>query len=146
MKRGVALLSVVVSFCAITLLGGAFCLSFFKVLRLGDKLGLSAMILAQDIRDLQLSSMTSRGYSRLYIDFSNLERYLKVYPDSKVVERRLPREVRVSSFSFTEGYLSFSPSGAPLKGGYISLTDGKRRLYVIVAVTTGRVRISERLP
>ncbi len=106
-----------------------------------------ALVLSSDIRGLQLSSIHERDYSKLYIDFFSMKRYILVYPSGKKLERYLPEGIKIGSSNFGGvGYLSFSPSGAPLQGGYISLTDGEKKLYVIVAVATGRVRISEKPP
>lgn len=147
MRKGLTTLELIVAFCVLALLTGIANVSFLKLFRLSNELSFCALSLAQDIRDLQLSAMMNKDYSRLYIDLIGRKRYIKVYPGSRSVERTLPGKVRISSSSFGgSDYLSFSPSGAPLNGGYIALTDGRRRLYVIVAVTTGRVRISERLP
>lgn len=138
---------VMVGLLLLSIIGGMALLSLSKVLRLVDSLSYSALVLAHDIRSLQLSSILNRDYSYLYIDFYSLKRYILKYPDSRSIERALPAKVKIVSSSFGDtGYLSFSPGGSPIKGGYVGLSDGKRRLYVVIAVFTGRVRISGSLP
>lgn len=140
-------MEVVIALLLSSLVVGALSISFMRLYKFSDELFQSALVLSQDIRGLQLSSILSRNYSYLYLDFYSLKKYILRYPDSKTVERLLPEGISISSSSFGDrGYLSFSPTGAPLRGGYIGLSDGKRRLYVVIAVFTGRVRISEGSP
>lgn len=147
MKSGFSLVKIMMLLPLLSLTIGIVLLSPIKILRLFDSLTYSALVLSQDIRSLQLSSILNRDYSYLYIDFYSLKRYILRYPGSRSVERILPEKVKITSSSFGDtGYLSFSPTGSPLEGGYISLSDGKRRLYVVIAVFTGRVRISNSLP
>ncbi|MCS7234226.1 MAG: hypothetical protein NZ900_09040 [Synergistetes bacterium] len=147
MKKSFLTLKMVIALFLSSLMVGIIFFSFLKILRLADKLAYSALVLSQDIRSLQLSSILSRDYSYLYIDFYSLRRYILRYPDSKVIERSLPQGVKIFSSSFGgTGFLSFSPSGSPLSGGYIGLSDGEKRLYVVIAVFTGRVRVTESLP
>ncbi|MBC7330986.1 MAG: prepilin-type N-terminal cleavage/methylation domain-containing protein [Synergistetes bacterium] len=147
MRKGFSLTETIVVLFVFSLVLGISFMSFSKLLKLSDSLFQSALILSQDIRGLQLSSILARNYSYLYLDFYTMKKYILKYPDSKLVERPLPKGIKLSSSSFGErGYLSFSPTGSPLEGGYIALSDGRRKLYVIVAVFTGRVRISESFP
>ncbi len=147
MKKAFSLVEFLSIFAVVAILIGIGTLSYMRSLPSHYALTNWALILSSDIRGLQLSSIHEQDYSKLYIDFFSLKRYILVYPSGKKLERVLPEGIRVASSNFGGvGYLSFSPSGAPLQGGYISLTDGEEKLYVIVAVATGRVRISKKPP
>ena len=147
MRRSFSLIETLTITVILLILFGVGTMGYLRYLARDYALINWALILASDIRGLQLSSIHERDYSKLYLDFFSMKRYVLVYPSGEKVEKALSEGISIASSSFGgTGYLSFSPSGAPLQGGYISLTDGKRKLYVIVAVATGRVRISEKPP
>lgn len=109
------------------------------------KLQLAAQKLSQDIRTIQQQAMSEGENYKVLFDVYRRDNYqiLKGFKSSRVF---LPKGISFLWTNFPDNTLIFTPSGAPQQGGTVAIKNQKKRLYVIVNVATGRVRISEMAP
>lgn len=109
------------------------------------KLQLAAQKLSQDIRTIQQQAIAEGENYKILFDVYRRDNYqiLKGFKSSRVF---LPKGISFLWTNFPDNTLIFTPSGAPQQGGTVSMKNQKKRLYIIINVATGRVRISETAP
>jgi len=143
-ERGFTLIETI----AATAIFGILCMIAvpnFKAVMEDVKLQLAAQKLAQDIRTIQQQAMSEGENRKILFDMHRRDSYqlLRGINSSRVY---LPKGILLSWTNFPNNTLVFTPSGAPQQGGTIALKGEKDKLFVIVNVATGRVRISETAP
>lgn len=106
------------------------------------RLNIAALRLCQDILLIQQNTVSEKSLYKILFDLKDRNFYLiaKGYKSEKI---NLPSGVYIENVNFKYNTLSFYPTGAPTQGGTIVLKTRNKKLYVIVAVATGRVRISK---
>lgn len=109
------------------------------------KLDIAAKKLAKDIMFIQEKSIYDKFIYEISFDLTYQDNY-KILKGYKSKEIKLPPGVCIDWVNFNRNKLSFSPTGAPRQGGTIALKSKNKTIYIIVSVTTGRVRISDVLP
>lgn len=109
----------------------------------------AARALAMDMRKSQQKAITSGQVQRIEFRTNASDYRLKDTATGEQVTVKLPEGISYSAVNFprdSSGYpvLHFTRSGAPSRGGSVSLADRQdRQLHVIITPATGRVRISE---
>lgn len=105
----------------------------------------AARMISTDIRLAQQRAITEgKNYLVLFDTVNN--KYLIKSNSSDAELRQLPERIAIDYTSFADNTLTFSPSGAPT-AGHVGISDVYgNNLYIIVAVATGRVRISNEPP
>jgi len=106
------------------------------------KLETAAKELAQNIRVTQQKSITKGVSCKIVLDLNRKDNYIMM-SGSRGKMIKLPPGVRLdwTTYSEVDKTIAFYPTGAPNRGGTIAITNGRDTLYVIVSVSTGRVRI-----
>lgn len=104
----------------------------------------AAQLMATEMRYIRQNAMASGKTCIIYfLDSSNL--YRVNTPDENRYER-LPEGISYSCNNFP-GRLSFNRRGIPNRAGTLSLVNEKGdKLYIIVNLKTGRVRVSDSPP
>ncbi|NPV44651.1 MAG: prepilin-type N-terminal cleavage/methylation domain-containing protein [Firmicutes bacterium] len=108
----------------------------------------AAMEIASEIRLIQQRAISEGDIFKIIFDLNNRDRYHVARGTRILKTAYLPDGVILEGTSLGGGHqIVFTESGAPVPAGSITLKNkrGERR-YVIVAVATGRVRISENPP
>jgi prepilin-type N-terminal cleavage/methylation domain-containing protein len=139
--------------CVLTLLGLIVAIAAPAVGTTMDKYELEAAVrnLAMDMRKSQQKAITSGNVQRIEFRTSVADYRLKDAVTGEQVTVKLPDGINYSAVNFprdSSGYpvLYFTRSGAPNRGGTVSLVDRHgRELHVIITPATGRVRVSESL-
>lgn len=107
----------------------------------------AARMIASDLRLAQQMAVSKGEYYRIIFDTTNKDRYQFVLATKIIKQVLLPEGVQIDSTSFDGNTVIFGHSGAPQPAGTITLIGRNGQfLFVIVAVATGRVRISEEPP
>ncbi|TYP51616.1 GspH/FimT family pseudopilin [Thermosediminibacter litoriperuensis] len=143
-RRGFTLIETI----AVTAILGILCLITVPSIRTvmdNFKLQVAAQKLVQDMRAVQQQAMAEGESYKILFDMHRCDNYqiLHGYRASRVY---LPEGISLSWTNFSKNTLIFTPSGAPEQGGTVAIKGAKGRLYVVVTVATGRVRISETAP
>ncbi len=111
------------------------------------KLEMAAKELAQNIQLAQQKAITRGNICKIVLDLHKKDNYM-VLSGGRGKMIKLPPGVY---FDWTTYYdvnntIVFNPTGAPNRGGTVAITNGKDTLYVIVLLSTGRVRIGHTPP
>lgn len=128
-----------------------FCLLFFVLLpNVKDvldnfKLQLAAQKMAQDIRTVQQKSISEGENYKVLFDVYRQDNY-QIAKGLSAKRVFLPKGVYLLWTNFPDNTLEFTPSGAPQQGGTVAIKNQHKRIYIIITVATGRVRISEAAP
>ncbi len=139
--------------CVLALLGMITLIAVPAVGGLGrsHNVELAARTLAMDMRKSQQKAITKGWSQSIEFRMHNDDYNLKDDMTSERVRVRLPEGVTFQGVHFPKvgGYrlLRFHRSGAPNRGGTVSLANAAGDVYyVIVTPATGRVRVSDSPP
>jgi prepilin-type N-terminal cleavage/methylation domain-containing protein len=109
------------------------------------KLATCAATIASDIRLIQQKTVTEGIFYRLKYD-PYAESY-SILTGSKEEVKKLPEGINLVTTSFANHTFGFSLTGAPTPAGTVIIKNSKgNHKYIIVALATGRVRISDTPP
>ena len=108
------------------------------------KLEVAAQELAQNIRLAQQKSISEHTSYKVLLGKNNYQVLAGVRGNLV----KLPSGVSIEWTTYYEvdRTIVFHPSGAPNRGGTICLASNDNRLYVIVSIATGRIRIGNTPP
>lgn len=112
-------------------------------IRLHDnyQLRISAQELANNIRGIQHRAITEGVSWRIVFNEIYKDRY-QIVQGFNAKRVNLPPKVFIEHNSF-DNVLEFKSSGAPNRGGHIVISNGYKKLYIILSVATGRIRIDD---
>jgi prepilin-type N-terminal cleavage/methylation domain-containing protein len=116
----------------------------FKNTLVKYKLQVAAQELAQNIRLAQQKTIAEGVSYKIVFNLDKMDNYQLLYGRrGKLI--KLPSGVFFdwTTYADVDKTLVFNPSGAPNRGGTIAIKSGNNKLYVIVSVATGRVRIGK---
>lgn len=111
----------------------------------------TALKMAADIRELQqraLSESSSHYLMDFYSDHYIMKKSVHPVP-IKVATVHLPKTIEIEHTNFPDNKFRFSAKGTPSQtGGTVTIRDQSsgRRMFVIIASVTGRVRVSNKPP
>jgi type II secretion system protein H len=152
LDRGFTLIEIVVVVALVGILSSIVLPDFKKTVD-HYKLNVAAQQLSHNIRMVQQKAISEGVPYKILFDMNKRDYYIIKSAlngfQGKVV--KLPEGVNFEWTSFTtnfnnsknENTLIFSVSGAPIQAGTVALKNKNERLYVMVTVATGRVRISK---
>lgn len=112
------------------------------------ELKVTAGQIAADLRLVQQMAVSKDKTYRIIWDVENRNCYF-ISDATKILRKvTLPKGIKIDYTSFRNNTTKILPSGAPEPAGSIAITslDKKNKVYIIVSVATGRVRISENAP
>jgi prepilin-type N-terminal cleavage/methylation domain-containing protein len=123
----------------------------FSTISSSKNLDIAARELAIDLRIARQKAITGGSLQKIEFRLYNNDYRVRDTGSGEAYVVKLPEGIFYRSVNFpTDGsypQVSFYRSGAPGRGGTISLVDsGGRILYVIITPATGRVRISDLPP
>lgn len=119
----------------------------FRMLHNTYKLRIAAMELEKNIQMIQQKAVTECAAWRIVFQSNSYQ----IAKDSNAKQVRLPEGIMISN-NFTSNTLKFNSSASPNQGGHVVLATNENtynsldKLYIVVSVATGRVRISESFP
>lgn len=146
-QPGFTLIELVLTLCIIGILA-SIAIPDFKATLEDYRLKNAATEIASDIRLIQQRAISEGNIFKIIFDLNKRDRYHVAQGTRILKTAYLPDGVILEGTSLGGGHqIVFTESGAPSPAGSITLKNkrGERR-YVIVAVATGRVRISENPP
>ncbi|HHX22506.1 MAG: GspH/FimT family pseudopilin [Tepidanaerobacteraceae bacterium] len=108
------------------------------------KLEVAAQELAQNIRLAQQKSITEDTSYKILLGKNNYQLLSGV--KGNLFELPLGVSIEWTTYYDLDRTIVFHPSGAPNRGGTICLAGNDNRLYVIVSIATGRIRIGDTPP
>ncbi|HHY05173.1 MAG TPA: prepilin-type N-terminal cleavage/methylation domain-containing protein [Thermoanaerobacterales bacterium] len=144
LKKGFTLIEIIVVisiFSVLSLVG----LPSFKRTLAHHKLNIAAHQIAQHIRLAQQKALSEGTSYRIIFDLHNKDNYF-IKKGNKGQKIYLTKNIVLAWTNFDKDTLIFYMSGAPAQAGTIAIKNNKDKLYIIVSVATGRVRISKTPP
>lgn len=112
----------------------------FKITLDKYKIEIAARKLAKDLLYIQQKSICKKVKYYIIFDQINKDNY-KITSGFNLKKIKLPPGVYIDWVNFDKKELGFSPTGAPEQGGTIALKSRSHTLYVVISVSTGRIRI-----
>ncbi|NLJ33709.1 MAG: prepilin-type N-terminal cleavage/methylation domain-containing protein [Firmicutes bacterium] len=105
----------------------------------------AAQQLAREIRQTQQRAVVRE--ESFWLTFILKSQYCLIVDSSgKRVTFTLPTGVKIEHTTFPNNEVTFHPSGAPSRGGTITLINERgEKMYVMVTVGAGRVRVAKEL-
>lgn len=141
-KDGFTLIEVLLCLMLICVLS-ALVLPNFKNTTDNLKLSVAVQKLYQDVKLAQQKAISEGRTNKILFDTTKKNNYLLIQ-DFQSVEVKLPEDIYIDWTNFDSNTLIFYASGAPAQAGTVAIKNKNKKLYVIVSVATGRVRISEK--
>jgi len=145
-NRGITLIELIIVLAILSIIFSISIPQFNDIIARYE-LQTTARMVASDLRLAQQMAISKGEYYRILFDLFNRDRYQLLSGTKMIKQVFLPKGVKLSATSFNGNTVMFTPLGAPVPAGRIMLTGrNNENLFVIVAVATGRVRISSNPP